>query len=889
VRTAGQRTTRSLSGVARWGSALAGVASAAIVVAMSIGTPTAFAVLVHLKNGRSLSYQSAPASPVEPSGGGLSPKPYDAFFTNLDYNGGPVMPTNTNYAVYWAPKGGPKYPSDYQPGLNRFFEDLAHDSGGHENVESVASQYDDYAGNFATYSSHFGGALSDEDPYPANGCTRAPICLTDAQLRAELKKFVTGHALPTDLSHEYFLLTPEGVEDCFEASGAECSANVTEAHFQKYCAYHGNIAIEGGGELIYANDPFVAGKNCDEANHPNGTSDAALIGGLSHEHIESLTDPEPNNAWTDFGSAVVGEIGDKCRTFTESTEYGAALGNAPDGAKYNQVIDGHLYWYQQEWSNQNAECVQRFTLSGEEPKATFTSDPVKSNEMNFNASGSTAGSGVRYNWQFNDLSHTPNTPVETTSLSVTHKFPSTGSFVVALTVFASDGTSTGTRRTIAIGDEGPTAAFSVTTTSPKAGEAVNFDGSGSTDSDGAIKTFSWNFGDGSAAGTSEKPSHTYLAGGTYTVTLTVTDASGQTTSVSHFVAVGVGKKSQTIEFTSKAPTSASVGGAAYEAKASASSALAVSFASATPTVCTTSGAIVSFVGAGTCTIDANQAGNGEYEPAPQVAQSFSVAKGAQTIEFTSKAPTGASVGGTYEVKATGGASGNPVTFTIDSTSSSVCSISGATVTFKATGTCTIDANQGGNANYEAAPQVAQSFSVAAPGPPPVVRKVTPRKGRSGGGANVTITGSNLSGATAITFGTTTATAFSVGSATKITAVAPPGTSGTVDVRVTTSGGTSATSGSDHFKYGAPTVIKVSPSTGPQAGGTSVIVTGTGFAPTSNATLFSFGFTPAASVQCSSSTTCSMISPAHATGNVDVRVSVSGARSRKSSSDHFTYH
>jgi hypothetical protein len=210
------------------------------------------------------------------------------------------------------------------------------------------------------------------------------------------------------------------------------------------------------------------------------------------------------------------------------------------------------------------------------------------------------------------------------------------------------------------------------------------------------------------------------------------------------------------------------------------------------------------------------------------------------------------------------------------------------VTFKASGTCTIDANQAGNANYEPAPQAQQSFAVEVSAPPPAVKKITPRKGRSGGGTTVTIVGGDLSGATAIRFGTTGALGFSVSSATKITAVAPPGTTGTVDVRVTTPGGTSAISASDHFKYGAPTVSKVSPDTGTQAGGTSVILTGSGFALTSNGTLFSFGPALASSVHCSSSTTCTVVAPAHVLGTVDVRVTVSGTRSRRSSADHFTY-
>jgi hypothetical protein len=172
------------------------------------------------------------------------------------------------------------------------------------------------------------------------------------------------------------------------------------------------------------------------------------------------------------------------------------------------------------------------------------------------------------------------------------------------------------------------------------------------------------------------------------------------------------KTAQTITFTSTAPGSATVGGSTYTVAATASSGLAVSFTidAASSSVCSISGATVSFIATGTCTIDANQAGSSNYDAAPQVQQPFAVGKGSQTIAFTSSAPESATVGGsTYTVKATGGASGEPVTFS--SGTLSVCSISGATVSFIATGTCTIDANQAGNSNYNAAPQAQQPFAV----------------------------------------------------------------------------------------------------------------------------------------------------------------------------------
>ncbi len=174
---------------------------------------------------------------------------------------------------------------------------------------------------------------------------------------------------------------------------------------------------------------------------------------------------------------------------------------------------------------------------------------------------------------------------------------------------------------------------------------------------------------------------------------------------------------QTISFTSTAPGGAVVGGPDYTVAASASSGLAVVFtiASASAGVCTISGATVSLVGVGTCTVNANQGGNASYEPALEVQQSFSVAApppAAQTISFTSTAPGSAVFGGpTYTVSATA-TSGLAVAFSAAAGSAGVCTISGSTVTIVGVGTCTVNANQGGNGSYLPAPQVQQSFTIA---------------------------------------------------------------------------------------------------------------------------------------------------------------------------------
>jgi hypothetical protein len=100
------------------------------------------------------------------------------------------------------------------------------------------------------------------------------------------------------------------------------------------------------------------------------------------------------------------------------------------------------------------------------------------------------------------------------------------------------------------------------------------------------------------------------------------------------------------------------------------------------------------------------------------AEPVTVSQAPQTIKFISNPPANPVVGGSYTVTATGGASGNPVTLTIDSvmTTAGACSLpanatSGAKVSLTGTGTCTIDFNQAGSTNYLAAAQLQQSFTI----------------------------------------------------------------------------------------------------------------------------------------------------------------------------------
>ena len=90
-----------------------------------------------------------------------------------------------------------------------------------------------------------------------------------------------------------------------------------------------------------------------------------------------------------------------------------------------------------------------------------------------------------------------------------------------------------------INDKPPVAAFSATNCQ-QAGVACGFDATASTDADGVIASYSWNFGDGTTVqDTTGQEQHTYSADGAYPVTMTATDNDGVSTSVSHTVYIGV--------------------------------------------------------------------------------------------------------------------------------------------------------------------------------------------------------------------------------------------------------------------------------------------------------------------------------------------------------------
>ncbi len=171
-----------------------------------------------------------------------------------------------------------------------------------------------------------------------------------------------------------------------------------------------------------------------------------------------------------------------------------------------------------------------------------------------------------------------------------------------------------------------------------------------------------------------------------------------------------GKQNQTITFSalpnkvfnpnSNSYTLSAVGGASGNP---------VTFSSSDLNVATISGNTITIIAAGTTLITASQAGNGTYNAATDVPQSFTVTKADQVITFNTLPQKNAG-DAAFTLSATGGASGNAITFA--SSNLTVASISGNTLTIVGAGTSIITASQAGSANYNAAADVPQTLTVA---------------------------------------------------------------------------------------------------------------------------------------------------------------------------------
>jgi hypothetical protein len=424
----------------------------------------------------------------------------------LQYHGGPVLHSSDSYAIYWDPSG--KYRGDWMQLINGYLQGVGADSGKSSDVFALNGQYRDAGGQAANVST-FRGAYTATDPYPTSGnCTHkpaeAPICLTDQQIREELQHIISLGGLPGATGTPvYYVLTPPGVTVCTESgAGGNCSNSTTSSPTPPngICGYHSAIGPTSGNPIVYAVQPWVAGNAGEILNPEPLTTADPTPDVLACQNDASLQEPNQLGGLNPFGDYEEG-LAD-------------VIINDLSIEQSNVVVDPLLNgWYQTATSAEQGDVCQWAFGPAPKPPPTVSSEQAPAN------AGLVSNETIAGHHYYLQLA-----------------FDSVG-------VTAGKGISCWS---------GVTLEPHFTSPNPvNSGDVVGFDANETNitlnahiaglppDEPYVAPVYSWDFGDGATASGSQLASvfHAYQYGGSYKVTLNVTDSSANTNSYSQTITV----------------------------------------------------------------------------------------------------------------------------------------------------------------------------------------------------------------------------------------------------------------------------------------------------------------------------------------------------------------
>jgi hypothetical protein len=402
----------------------------------------------------------------------------------LSWHGGPVVHASAPYLVYWTP-GSESIPASSRSLLERYLTDATADSGKSSDGYAVLRQYYDSAG-FAAARQTFKPAhqvVVDHQPYPPRNTTACPsvaaaypTCISDGQLQSELERLIIADRLPTagpasasELPAStpiYLIVTPGDVNVCFLA-GTHCFATTN-------CAYHAYFVDKHGDNVLYAVIPMeihaafhgvVWPKVCQydsnrTVQEPNGDAADVVVSMLSHELSETITDPiNQISGW--FSSSTGNEVGDLCGAYgpfippiaDNPLAFTPTLGgSAAAGTLYTELINGHRYYTQSEWSNGNRNCAMRPSAGRIVPQFTLPRAPQTAGAaLAFNPAASTSRNPLSSaTWSFGDGSSTRFLVGTATLSRVNHRYRQAGRYTITLTLVDNRGNLKTTTHTVDI-------------------------------------------------------------------------------------------------------------------------------------------------------------------------------------------------------------------------------------------------------------------------------------------------------------------------------------------------------------------------------------------------------------------------------------------------------
>jgi hypothetical protein len=250
----------------------------------------------------------------------------------LTFHGGATIATTIHHAIYLYPNGSVCTAPSCWGSVDQFLSDLGRSSFIHVT--------DQYVGRADDNRYRVGRALSAHYALPAK-----PLLDSDMAAVAHAAAAALGGA--SGYGHIYHVFLAPEQDECFDASYTVCASNY-------FCAYHSSVVTGDLGEIVYTVEPYavnVFGCNV-RTGTPNGAFDDTYDV-LSHEVVETLTDPDGDAWWNSTNSPLFyNEIGDECVFLTFD-----ALGNFAGSDPVVVSLHGRPYAIQSEYSNGAKACA----------------------------------------------------------------------------------------------------------------------------------------------------------------------------------------------------------------------------------------------------------------------------------------------------------------------------------------------------------------------------------------------------------------------------------------------------------------------------------------------------------------------------------------------------
>jgi hypothetical protein len=244
---------------------------------------------------------------------------------DLVYHGGAVVEFVQSHDVYLLPGGSCSSASCYGD-PERFLRAL-----GQSEFIHVTDQYvDQHSANRYTLGENFSLSFTP---------SKTPLTDNDVQTIVHAVAKVSGD---TGYGHIYHVFIPPGQDECIDIKLTVCASNV-------FCAYHSSVEFKDIGHVLYSVEPFADVPGCMvRPGTPNGTLTDSTNNVLSHELVETITDPDGDAWWNSLDVGLFGEeIGDEC-----------AFVRPPDFFFDPSIISvhGHQFALQPEYDNSVHGC-----------------------------------------------------------------------------------------------------------------------------------------------------------------------------------------------------------------------------------------------------------------------------------------------------------------------------------------------------------------------------------------------------------------------------------------------------------------------------------------------------------------------------------------------------